>query len=1188
MFSQLFCAIMLMSTPANEFSLNTAVNPVRAQQQVLLGSATVDIRATDGSITGNVYMRLSLLDNITLAETLVDGRPGSPTATAQPIHLPLLYRQGFFDPELELVAAADTISIIRWIQGERYIWVRVKMPGITADDAWLRDVASDTLVLPGYGRMPEFTFGLAAEQSYADSQPEYEEAIRKANLPGCSRSMEPQSTDDIVSTLFLADTTGANLGNGQTLVLLAETFVDTPETGATGVIEAASSDDINVGTSQQFFVRKDDSAARIAKDLVSLEGSAQQTDTPLCSDLPGNPTGLVGHRTQIDIVANMLPTTSTWRADPRMSFGLQVPASSSFGFLIDNNDPLGTLPNGNPYYASAYLSHEGIQPFVVVGGTEAFSLGGHTLSRMAYMLYPQDPQISRPWDDFMTHALLDVTLFADENGAATPVELTIQLMEGDYNLFPNHSFQLPTQQARLPWTQYAQTTVSLGNFQTCSDLLSANYFPDAAMLAALQTLFPSGLTAAEAATVTNLDLSGQGISDLTGLHLFSQLQVLNVSNNQITTLDLYHNAALIDIDAADNQIVDTRPLVRQDMGIFANHRLILDRNPLWEGDCYYMLLLDERAALSGATISYADLNGGLNCEQELPFVASYDLDANGIFTLAEAGSVTELRYSNLDWEQAADWPNVTYVHANNTTATEIDLGQWSRLRYFYHLNGSIDTLSMGDNPHLTYVHVFNSNLSQFNSGHAPKLRSLNLRYNDLTNINVDGFPLLQGLHLADNQLLSFDAALPELSALDLIGNDVGSVDFTAYPNLRYLTYNQHYDAAQTPFLEELSLGTGNLVDLSQLPRLNTLGITTDAPISLDLQAYPQIQTLYFGGVGNQTFDQIPHLRYLSVGGTFDHLQIRNTQVLGSFFLGFMDIETLTLDNVDGLDALYFEQSYLVSRINRLNLLNMPRISRLNSNIELNELVIDNAPLFRNLRVADTTLDLFQVDIPGLQELDMERVTMDALDMSGIAELRQVYIRGGTIPHIDLSNNPVLENSATNSAGIETLALFNNPSLRGVEAEANQLTALDLSGSDSVEYLFAFNNQLESMVLPPAIQTAELAYNRIASLTVDPSAPLSRLDISYNFVDDLTSLSANTFVGSQANHSIDLSRNVLECDDVATLENRTQQSSASFYYTRQGDQGELFPELPTWESESIDIRNLIPHVSGYLPYVLDCE
>lgn len=78
------------------------------------------------------------------------------------------------------------------------------------------------------------------------------------------------------------------------------------------------------------------------------------------------------------------------------------------------------------------------------------------------------------------------------------------------------------------------------------------HFPDARLRAWLRdaaNLDGAGadglLTQAECNAVLRLDLSGEGLSDLTGIQYFPALERLNVRNNDLTTLDLRQNPRLM-------------------------------------------------------------------------------------------------------------------------------------------------------------------------------------------------------------------------------------------------------------------------------------------------------------------------------------------------------------------------------------------------------------------------------------------------------------------------------------------------------------------------------------------------------------------------------------------------------------------------------------------------------------------
>ncbi|WP_369013403.1 T9SS type A sorting domain-containing protein [Flavobacterium anhuiense] len=62
------------------------------------------------------------------------------------------------------------------------------------------------------------------------------------------------------------------------------------------------------------------------------------------------------------------------------------------------------------------------------------------------------------------------------------------------------------------------------------------------------------ITIANASSVTNLNLSNSNVTDLTGIEYFTSLITLDVSNNQLTTVDVSKNLELETLNASSNQL----------------------------------------------------------------------------------------------------------------------------------------------------------------------------------------------------------------------------------------------------------------------------------------------------------------------------------------------------------------------------------------------------------------------------------------------------------------------------------------------------------------------------------------------------------------------------------------------------------------------------------------------------------
>jgi len=95
----------------------------------------------------------------------------------------------------------------------------------------------------------------------------------------------------------------------------------------------------------------------------------------------------------------------------------------------------------------------------------------------------------------------------------------------------------------LPMIGFGQTLIPDADFEQA--LINLGY----------DTGTPNGsVSTANINTITDLNVSNQDISDLTGIEDFSALTYLNCSKNNLSSLDLSTNLLLFSLDAAENQL----------------------------------------------------------------------------------------------------------------------------------------------------------------------------------------------------------------------------------------------------------------------------------------------------------------------------------------------------------------------------------------------------------------------------------------------------------------------------------------------------------------------------------------------------------------------------------------------------------------------------------------------------------
>lgn len=125
--------------------------------------------------------------------------------------------------------------------------------------------------------------------------------------------------------------------------------------------------------------------------------------------------------------------------------------------------------------------------------------------------------------------------------------------EAEENSEPDRNVVPGTEAPALPDTDpVVVTDVTIKAVE--GDILTKQNFPDTAFLAALQKLYPNGLTAGDAAKVKKLDVNRKEIKDLTGVRFFTGLEYLYCSGNQLTELDVSGLSALWYLFCDQNQL----------------------------------------------------------------------------------------------------------------------------------------------------------------------------------------------------------------------------------------------------------------------------------------------------------------------------------------------------------------------------------------------------------------------------------------------------------------------------------------------------------------------------------------------------------------------------------------------------------------------------------------------------------
>ncbi len=307
----------------------------------------------------------------------------------------------------------------------------------------------------------------------------------------------------------------------------------------------------------------------------------------------------------------------------------------------------------------------------------------------------------------------------------------------------------------------------------------------ASALAAYDTDGDGSISASEAAAVTELDCSGMGLTSLDGIELFTNLQVLDASDNGLSSVDLSALGRLSELDLSGNAVSELdlsghAGLVELDVS--GNGMTSLDLS-----GCGALLVL-HCAGNDLARLNLADCTSltELVCDAgqnvTVPIAAGFfpdaglrsalavaDTDGDGALTLREREALTSLTVDDPATESLyglAWFPNLAELDASGTALSEIDTST---------LPGSLVTLVARD-----------CLITSVNLTGELHLATLDLSGNPLEAADVSALARLTSLDLSDCALTgTLDVtANVRLESLDVTGNpDLAAVDATGVAGL---------------------------------------------------------------------------------------------------------------------------------------------------------------------------------------------------------------------------------------------------------------------------------------------------------------------------------------------------------------------------------------------------------------------
>ena len=253
-----------------------------------------------------------------------------------------------------------------------------------------------------------------------------------------------------------------------------------------------------------------------------------------------------------------------------------------------------------------------------------------------------------------------------------------------------------------------------------------------------------------AENITTLNISEGGISDLTGIEEFTNLEELICRNNRLTALDVSKNANLVLLDVQFNDVktIDlTKNVKLIDVNLWDNNLITIDlsKNVDLErlditGNILNTLDLRNNPKLNYLNAGYnfmktVDLSNNLELKYvNLGISPLENIDVSMLNKLEHLGLwTTKIRSVNIK-----NNINLEFLAVANSTITEIDLLNNIKLETLWLVNTKIDQVNISANKNLTDLRLDKNNLVSINLRGLKKIDKLDTQGNtSLSCIQVD-------------------------------------------------------------------------------------------------------------------------------------------------------------------------------------------------------------------------------------------------------------------------------------------------------------------------------------------------------------------------------------------------------------------------------------------------------------------
>ncbi|RXM48291.1 T9SS type A sorting domain-containing protein [Flavobacterium sp. YO12] len=724
--------------------------------------------------------------------------------------------------------------------------------------------------------------------------------------------------------------------------------------------------------------------------------------------------------------------------------------------------------------------------------------------------------------------------------------------------------QVPDVAATANWTVTKDAIASFSLDCNVYTLIPDSSFEDQLILLNIDRDGKNGKVKTESiAKVTNLGLSGKGISDLTGIQDFTSLQQITANNNNITTVDFSQNQALTSVNLFANKLTYINvskniALTSLDLSFNSLSNIDLTNNINLKSVQIYFNKLSSLNVTKNTKLSTLFVNGNMLTSLNVsnnPELNQIWCNNNEIKTLDfsknpklsqvlannnkllnlniknGSNSSISVSSSNNDGVRFAQNPDLKCIQVDNVDYSNANWGAKKDLTATFSSdpcpfvvpytlipdskfedklielnidkdgkNGKVATTSIAD---LTSLNVANSNITDLTGiEDFSMLTSLECNNNQLTTINISRQPLLAKLNISHNKLNTFSVSA-NLSLIDLniSNNEISDLDVSK--NTKLITLSASFNKLRN-------------LDVSKNTILKEFDCTDNNLYSLNLKngnnANMQNMTL-----GN--FTKNPNLLCIQV----DNVAFSTEKWIAK--------DEKVIYSSEACAPNY--QYTLIPDINFEKLLIKNGIDKDGENGKVLTSSIENLIELNAIDATNKITDLQGIeDFKSLEKLYCSKGAITKIDVSKNLKLKTLDLSSNQVATLDLTKNTALESLNCGSNKLTELNISNNLALQNLISDNNKLTTINVSKNTVLTRLDVGSNQITTIDITANLALKELGVygNKITTLNTSKNIALTSLSA---FSNELTTLDVSqnkalTYLNAKKCQltTIDVSNNVL--------------------------------------------------------------